>query len=79
MADDRHMSDDLRNRLDDMKGRIKEAAGALFDDKDLKRRGQIDQIATDIRRRGIEALDEVIDEAKKRAQQLLGSDDKGRS
>lgn len=71
---DKSLTDDVKSRLDDFQGRIREAAGALFDDEDMKREGQIDQLASDIRERGVEALDEVINEAKKRAQQLVGSD-----
>lgn len=31
------------SNTDDLKGRVKEAAGDLSDDKDLKREGQLDQ------------------------------------
>jgi uncharacterized protein YjbJ (UPF0337 family) len=36
------MSDEIRNK-DDAKGRVKEAAGSLSGDDDLKREGKIDQ------------------------------------
>ena len=36
------MSDEIRN-TDDAKGRLKEAAGDISGDKDLKREGKVDQ------------------------------------
>ncbi|HQZ35804.1 MAG TPA: CsbD family protein [Ilumatobacteraceae bacterium] len=42
---------------DDIKGRIKEAAGALTDNDDLKREGKADQAAGSIK----EGLDKVRD------------------
>jgi uncharacterized protein YjbJ (UPF0337 family) len=36
------MDDEVRNK-DDAKGRVKEAAGDLTGDKDLKREGKVDQ------------------------------------
>jgi uncharacterized protein YjbJ (UPF0337 family) len=34
---------DVVDNTDDLKGRLKEAAGDLTDDDDLKREGQVDQ------------------------------------
>lgn len=45
---------------DKMKGRIKEAAGALLDDKKLKREGQADQVVGKVKG----AAEKVIDKAK---------------
>ena len=45
---------------DKMKGRIKEAAGALLDDKKLKREGQVDQAVGKVKG----AAEKVIDKAK---------------
>jgi uncharacterized protein YjbJ (UPF0337 family) len=36
------MSDEIRNK-DDAKGRVKEAAGDLTGDEDLRREGKVDQ------------------------------------
>ena len=47
--------------VDKMKGRAKEAAGALLGDKKLKREGQADQVAGNLK----EAAEKVVDEAKK--------------
>jgi uncharacterized protein YjbJ (UPF0337 family) len=46
---------------DEAKGRIKEAAGDLTDDKDLKREGQTDQVIGNIKERVDEAGDKVKD------------------
>jgi len=47
-------------KVDRLKGRVKEAAGALLDDKKLKREGQADQLAGKLK----EAAESVVDEAK---------------
>jgi uncharacterized protein YjbJ (UPF0337 family) len=46
---------------DEAKGRIKEAAGDLTDDKDLKREGQTDQVIGNIKKRVDDAGDKVKD------------------
>jgi uncharacterized protein YjbJ (UPF0337 family) len=45
---------------DDAKGRIKEAAGDLTGDDDLKREGKVDQAAGKVK----DAADKVADKAK---------------
>jgi uncharacterized protein YjbJ (UPF0337 family) len=45
---------------DDMKGRMKEAAGDLTDDDDLKREGKTDQLGADIK----DKANKVVDKAK---------------
>ena len=46
--------------MDKAKGRIKEAAGALTDDKSLKREGKLDQLAGSIK----DAVETVVDTVK---------------
>jgi uncharacterized protein YjbJ (UPF0337 family) len=46
--------------VDKVKGRVKEAAGALLADKKLKHEGQADQLAGKVK----EAAEKVVDEAK---------------
>jgi uncharacterized protein YjbJ (UPF0337 family) len=46
---------------DDAKGRIKEAAGALTNDDDLKREGKQDQLAGKAKRAVGDAADKVAD------------------
>ena len=50
------MSNDSPNK-DDMKGRVKEAAGDLTDDDELKREGKLDQAAGKVK----DAVDSVKD------------------
>ncbi|MGI9589976.1 MAG: CsbD family protein [Myxococcota bacterium] len=45
---------------DKVKGRVKEAAGALTGDKELKKEGQLDQAAAEVK----ETVEKVVDAAK---------------
>lgn len=47
--------------LDKLKGRVKEAAGAIVDNDDLKRSGRTDQIAGDLKDKADEIVDRVRD------------------
>lgn len=47
-------------KSDEMKGRVKEAAGALVGDKKLKRKGKTEQTIGKLE----QAVDKVIDKAK---------------
>ena len=51
---------DFDAKKDEAKGRIKEAAGDLMDDDDLKREGKTDRIGATIK----EKVGEVVDKAK---------------
>jgi uncharacterized protein YjbJ (UPF0337 family) len=55
------MSDDIRNK-DDAKGRLKEAAGDLTGDDDLKREGKVDK-ATGAAKDGIEKASDKVKDA----------------
>ena len=46
-------------KSDELKGRVKEAAGALTDDKKLKREGQVDQAAGKIKQNVEKVVDKV--------------------
>ena len=48
------------SKTDKIKGRIKEAAGALTGDQDLKTEGQLDQAAADVK----ETVEKIVDKAK---------------
>jgi uncharacterized protein YjbJ (UPF0337 family) len=48
-------------KSDELKGRVKEAAGALTDDKKLKREGQVDQAAGKIKQKVERVIDKVKD------------------
>ena len=47
--------------MDKAKGKIKEAAGELTDDKDLEREGKVDQMAGDIKEKTSDVVDRVKD------------------
>lgn len=52
------MSDEVRNK-DDAKGRVKEAAGSLTGDDDLKREGKVDR-ATGAAKDGLEKVSDKV-------------------
>ncbi len=58
------MTDDIRNK-DDAKGRVKEAAGSLTGDDDLKREGKVDK-ATGAAKDGVEKVADKIKDALRR-------------
>lgn len=47
-------------KIDKVKGRVKEAVGALTGDQELKREGRIDQASADVK----ETANDLIDQAK---------------
>ena len=51
---------DFDSKMDDAKGRAKEAAGAAADDKDLKNEGKADQAKSKVK----EKVDDVADSIK---------------
>lgn len=51
----------MGSNADDMKGRAKEAAGALTDDEDLKNEGKLDQAGAKIKETADDAVDKVKD------------------
>jgi uncharacterized protein YjbJ (UPF0337 family) len=55
------------SNMDEAKGRVKEAAGDLTDDKDLKREGKVDQASGKAK--------DKIDDAGDKAKELVGLDD----
>jgi uncharacterized protein YjbJ (UPF0337 family) len=59
----------MGNNVDEAKGRVKEAAGDLTQDKDLKREGKIDRASGDVK-------DKVGDAADKVKEKVTSDDDK---
>ncbi len=51
---------------DEAKGRVKQAAGDLAGDKDLKREGEIDEASGKAKSKANELVDKVADGLKKR-------------
>lgn len=59
---------------EEMKGRAKEAAGAVADDEELKTEGKIDQAAASAKEKAADAVDkveEVVDKAAEKARDTL--------
>jgi uncharacterized protein YjbJ (UPF0337 family) len=54
-------------KIDDAKGRAKEAAGDLTDDKDLKREGKVDRAASDVK--------EKVSDVSEKVKEKIGRDD----
>ena len=57
--------------IDKTKGRIKEAAGALTDDKSLKREGKLDQLAGSIKDTAEKVVDTVKDAVGKKTEKAV--------
>ncbi len=51
----------MGEKMDDLKGRAKEAAGDLTDNKDLEREGKVDQVASDVKEKVGNVTDKVKD------------------
>jgi uncharacterized protein YjbJ (UPF0337 family) len=50
----------MSGKADEFKGRVKEAAGAMSDDDELRREGKVDQAAGKTK----QAVEKVVDKAK---------------
>jgi len=48
-------------KKDEVSGRLKEAAGALLDDDEMKNEGKIEQVAGDLKKKTGRAIDRVKD------------------
>jgi uncharacterized protein YjbJ (UPF0337 family) len=60
----------MDEHTDEAKGRVKEAAGDLTDNKDLKREGKLDQTGAKVKKKTAEA----VDEAKEKVDRVLDDD-----
>jgi uncharacterized protein YjbJ (UPF0337 family) len=49
----------MGDEMDEAKGRVKEAAGALTDDEELQREGKMDRAGATVKRKTGEAVDRV--------------------
>jgi uncharacterized protein YjbJ (UPF0337 family) len=54
----------MTGKQDEIKGRVKEAAGAITDNDQLRREGKIDQAAGKVKQAAQKAVDKVQDAAK---------------
>ena len=60
MGDDK----DLDHKLEEAKGRVKEAAGSLTDDEGLKAEGKVDQASSTVKDKAEDAVDAVKDKVR---------------
>ncbi len=56
----------MTGKTDEIKGRVKEAAGAITDDDQLRREGKIDQATGKVK----QAADKVVEKAKQAARDI---------
>ena len=54
----------MTGKTDEMKGRVKEAAGAITDNDKLRREGKIDQAAGKVKHAAEKVVEKVQDAAK---------------
>jgi uncharacterized protein YjbJ (UPF0337 family) len=62
----------MSDKMDEAKGRAKEAAGALTDDDELKREGKMDQAGATVK----EKVGDAVDAVKDKVEDLTHKDDK---
>ncbi len=60
----------MAEKMDELKGRAKEAAGSLTGDKDLKREGKADQAAASVK----DAVGDAVDSVKDKVEDLTHRD-----
>lgn len=58
----------MSGKSDELKGRVKEAAGAMTDNDKLRREGKVDQAKGKVK----QAVDEAADKAKEAVDRLTG-------
>jgi uncharacterized protein YjbJ (UPF0337 family) len=63
----------MGGKMDQVKGRIKEAAGALTDDDRLKREGQMDQVVGKVKEKAAKVAEKVKKTVERAADALKGS------
>lgn len=67
----------MGDKMDEAKGRTKEAVGDLTDDDRLKREGKMDQAGASVKekaREGKEAVEKGVDDVKERIGRALDDD-----
>jgi uncharacterized protein YjbJ (UPF0337 family) len=62
----------MSEKMDDAKGKVKEAVGDLTDNDDLKREGKMDQAGATVK----EKVGDAVDAVKDKADDLIHKDDK---
>ncbi|HEX6231436.1 MAG TPA: CsbD family protein [Actinomycetota bacterium] len=67
----------MGDKIDEAKGRLKEAAGDLTGDEDLEREGKLDRMGADVKEkteRAKERSDEAVEATKRKVDELLDDD-----
>ncbi|MCU1359413.1 MAG: CsbD-like [Ilumatobacteraceae bacterium] len=67
----------MGSKMDDTKGRLKEAAGVVADDKDLQREGKLDQAGSSVKNvieQGKGTLSGAVDSVKDKLSNVNSSD-----
>lgn len=59
---------DISNKVDDLKGKAKEATGEVTDNKDLQNEGKADQLLSDVK----DKISEAGETVKEKANEVLG-------
>jgi uncharacterized protein YjbJ (UPF0337 family) len=70
----------MGSKTDEAKGRVNEALGDLKDDPTLKREGKLDRASAEAKRKvgkTKDRADDVIDDGKRKLDELLEGDAKG--
>ncbi|MFV1358559.1 MULTISPECIES: CsbD family protein [Mycolicibacterium] len=67
------IADDARNKVDDLKGRAKEAAGAATGNDDLKAEGQADQGIAAVKQKVADTAEKVKDGVESIKDRLTGN------
>ena len=57
----------MSGKIDQVKGRIKEAAGVLTDNESLKREGQLDQVVGKVKETAARVVEKVKEKVEKAA------------
>jgi uncharacterized protein YjbJ (UPF0337 family) len=60
----------MGERADQIKGRAKEAAGDLTDDKDLQREGKVERVGGEVK----EKVSDAVDKVKEKVDDVLDRD-----
>ena len=55
----------MGEKIDEAKGRAKEAAGDLTDDKDLEREGKVDRAASDVKEKVSDVSEKVKEKIRR--------------
>jgi uncharacterized protein YjbJ (UPF0337 family) len=62
----------MAGKAEELKGRVKEAAGAMTDDDKLRREGKVDQAIGKAKQAATKAVEKVDEAAKEAAKKVAG-------